>query len=90
MSEKTQPVEQFLSYTISNLLDTGSVHEVKVEEDEIGVIARIYVAEDQMGKLIGRNGQTISALRLLVRSIGARIGTKATLKVVEPTDKTEV
>jgi len=44
------------------------------------------VAEADMGKLIGKSGQTISALRTLVRIIGARENERINLKVLEPAE----
>ena len=37
-----------------------------------------------MGKLIGKGGQTIKALRLLLRSLGGSASERINLKVLEP------
>ncbi len=51
-------------------------------DDEKGTLIQITVNEVDMGRLIGKDGQTISALRLLVRNIGSRENQKIALKVL--------
>ena len=56
-------------------------------EDSIGTLISVTVHEEDMGKLIGKGGNTISSLRLLVRAMGARDNNKINLKVLEPVAK---
>jgi predicted RNA-binding protein YlqC (UPF0109 family) len=47
------------------------------------VILRLFVAPDDMGKVIGRGGRTARAIRTLVRVAGAREGLGTIVEIVE-------
>ena len=65
------PGEEFLKYVLGNLVE---------EPDSVSLESR----EDDMGKLIGKGGQTIKALRTLLRVIGSDSAKRVNLKVEEP------
>ena len=44
---------------------------------------RLQMRQTDVGRIIGRNGQTIRAIRALLASAAARHGEKATLDIVE-------
>jgi len=60
--------------------------EVVVERtvDEMGVLITLKVAKDDMGKIIGKSGQTAKAIRVLLRVIGSKNNSRVNLKIVEP------
>lgn len=82
MSVKQQTVE-FVRYVLNQICDDRSAIEVVSKDDERGTLMSISVAAEDMGKLIGKDGQTIDAIRLLVRSLGARENVKINLKVID-------
>ena len=43
----------------------------------------MHVAEDDVGKVIGRNGRTINALRTVVRASSVRLGRRVLVDVVD-------
>ncbi len=47
------------------------------------MILRLFVAPDDMGKVIGRGGRTARALRTIVRVAGAREGVGTIVEIVE-------
>ena len=59
--------------------------EVRVERGERDGVAvlRLHVAPDDVGKVIGRQGRIVRALRTLVRAAGGRMNQRALLEVVE-------
>lgn len=63
--------------------DTDSV---EVKETENGTVVRfdIFVAQKDRGRVIGKAGATIAAIRWIVNGITARSGKKAVIEVVEP------
>jgi len=75
---------EFVRYVLSQICDDTSAIELESKDDERGTLISISVSKEDMGKLIGKSGQTIDALRLLVRTIGARDGAKINLKVLDP------
>ena len=58
---------------------------VRVEEfDEDGdLLLRLHVAEPDRGKVIGRRGRTVQALRTLARASGARSDRRVLLEIAE-------
>ncbi|HAU39600.1 MAG: hypothetical protein UV80_C0007G0058 [Candidatus Peregrinibacteria bacterium GW2011_GWF2_43_17] len=52
--------------------------------DELGVLLTLQVAKDDMGRVIGKNGQTAKALRILLRVIGSKNNARVNLKIIEP------
>jgi uncharacterized protein len=58
---------------------------VRVEEfDEDGdLLLRLHVAEPDRGKVIGRRGRTVQALRTLARAAGARSDRRVLLEIAE-------
>ena len=56
---------------------------VESEPDDRGVILRLYVGPDDMGKVIGRGGRTARALRTIVRVAGTREGLGTIVEIVE-------
>ncbi len=50
----------------------------------MGVLITLFVSKDDMGKIIGKSGQTAKALRTLLRIIGSKNNDRVNLKIVEP------
>ncbi len=86
MSEAIKTATDFVKYTLEQICEHEGAIEVEHKVDDLGVLISVTVAESDMGKLIGKNGQTISALRTLVRIIGARDNQRINLKVLEPAE----
>lgn len=65
------------------LADDPDAIDVEVDErgDEVALL--VHANPDDMGRLIGRRGRVIQALRQLVRAAGSADGVKANIDVVE-------
>lgn len=85
MSENKQALE-FVKYLLEQICENKSEISIDQKKDEMGILISIKVAESDMGKLIGKQGQTISAIRTLVRIMGARENERINLKVLEPSE----
>ena len=84
MSDPTKSAVDFVRYILEQICEDKDSIKIESTKDELGVLISITVAESDMGKLIGKQGQTIAALRTLVRIIGARENERINLKVLEP------
>jgi len=82
-SESVKQATDFIRYILDQLCTEKDAINVEKKEDELGILITIQVAEADMGKLIGKQGSTISALRTLVRVIGARENQRINLKVLD-------
>ena len=76
-------MEGMLEYLAKGLVDKpDDVRVVKTERDG-AVVFELHVAPDDVGKVIGRQGRIVRALRTLVRAGGGRVNQRALLEVVE-------
>ena len=78
------PGTGFLRYVLESLVEDVDELQVESVEDDLGILHTIKVSERDMGKLIGKGGQTIKALRTLLRIIGSNSSKRVNLKVLEP------
>lgn len=77
------PVRQFLEFIIRQLVEYPD--EVMLSEIPQGrtIIFRLQMRQSDVGRIIGRNGQTIKAVRAILGSAAARHGQRATLDIIE-------
>jgi predicted RNA-binding protein YlqC (UPF0109 family) len=76
-------VEDLLDYLARNLVDRPDEVRVERTEREGAVVLRLHVAEDDIGKVIGRQGRTARALRTLARASGGRRQERTLLEIVD-------
>jgi hypothetical protein len=76
-------VESFLEFVIRQLVDAPD--EVIVSKLEQGrrVIFKVEMRKTDIGKVIGRNGHTITAMRNLLSAAASRSGQSVVLQIVE-------
>jgi uncharacterized protein len=76
--------KEFLEYVVKALVDNPN--DVKIERtvDEMGVLITLSVNPADMGKIIGRMGNTAKAIRTLLRIIGMKNNARVNLKINEP------
>jgi predicted RNA-binding protein YlqC (UPF0109 family) len=72
---------ELLEYLGRGLVDDPDAVTVERIEDEEGVVLRLHVAKDDVGKVIGRQGRIAKALRTLVRASGAADGRRVLLEI---------
>ena len=79
----------FVEYIVKQIVDHPEDVEVTRTVDEMGVLITLKVNKDDMGKIIGKSGQTAKSLRILLRVIGSKNNARVNLKIIEP-DGSEV
>lgn len=76
-------MEDLLEYLAKSLVDQpDQVRVVRSERDD-AVVLQLYVAPDDVGKVIGRHGRIARALRTVVRASGVKTGERAIVEIVE-------
>ena len=63
--------KDLVEYVAKSLVDDPEAVKVTEVEDEEGTVIELHVAEDDMGKVIGRNGSVAKALRTLLKVTAA-------------------
>lgn len=76
-------IRDFVEYLLQSLCEHPDQIQVIESVDEKGNLLTITVAEADMGRVIGKSGKNITALRTLVNVMGARNGERTSLKVNE-------
>src|SRR3989338_11141520 len=74
----------FLESTIKALVDNPASVKIVRVVDEMGVLLTLDVHPDDMGKTIGRSGNTAKAIRTLLRVVGMKNNARVNLKINEP------
>lgn len=76
-------MKEFVEYIVKNLVDNPDVVDVRCLEGERGVIIEIRVAQSDVGKVVGKHGRTIKALRTVVMTVCSRLGKRARVELIE-------
>jgi len=75
---------QFLEYVVKALVDHPDDVKINRTVDEMGVLLTMDVHAEDMGKIIGRSGNTAKAIRTLLRVVGMKNDARVNLKINEP------
>ncbi|MEK7146432.1 MAG: KH domain-containing protein [Patescibacteria group bacterium] len=78
------PARNFVEYVVKSVATNPETVEVTQTVDDLGVLITLKVNKEDMGKIIGKNGQTAKALRVLLRMMGAKNNARYNLKIIEP------
>lgn len=76
--------QAFLEYVVKALVDNPNDVKIDRSVDEMGVLITLTVNPADMGKIIGRMGNTAKAIRTLLRIIGMKNNARVNLKINEP------
>lgn len=80
----THEDKQFLERLVKSLVDHPESVNINRTVDEMGVLLTLDVHADDMGKIIGRSGNTAKAIRTLLRVVGMKHDARVNLKINEP------
>jgi uncharacterized protein len=72
-----------LDHVARSIVDDPEAVVIEIDESRQGVILRLHVAPDDMGRIIGRRGRVAQAIRTLVRAAGANEGIEASVDIVD-------
>lgn len=74
-------MKELIEFMARSLVDNPDAVQVEVEPDGDRIIFRLYVADDDMGKVIGKQGRIANAMRDLLKVAAARQGARARLEI---------
>ena len=76
-------MKELVEFIARSIVDHPDEVEVEVEEDEESerMILHLYVADDDMGKVIGKQGRIANAMRDLVKVAAVQQGVRASLDI---------
>ncbi|WP_246496240.1 KH domain-containing protein [Miltoncostaea marina] len=77
------PLANMVAALARGLVDHPERVEVTEEADGDGRVISLYVAEEDLGQVIGRGGRIARALRVILRAACTARGERATLEIVD-------
>ncbi len=75
-------MKELIEYIAKSIVNSPDDVVVTEETDEQGIILRLQVADDDKGRVIGKQGKIAQAMRTLIRVKAAKAGTRATLEIL--------
>ncbi len=75
-------VADLVEYIVCGLVDDEDAVSMDVTDGEDGSLIEVTCAEADTGRIIGRRGRTIKAIRTLARALGQRVGTSVEVEVL--------
>jgi len=76
--------QEFLEYLVKSIVDHPDDVKVERKVDERGVLLSLKVHPQDMGQVVGRQGTTAKAIRILLRIVGMKNNARVNLKIEEP------
>ncbi len=77
-------MEDLLEFLARALVDRPEEVSVEgFEEDDGTIVLEIHVADEDVGKVIGRGGRTVSALRTVMRAVASRQDERVLVDVID-------
>lgn len=76
-------MKELVEYIAKSLVNNPDDVEVTEETDaENGIVLKLKVADEDKGRIIGKQGRIAQAIRTLIRVKAAKAGTKASLEII--------
>ncbi len=76
-------MKEFVLYIVRHLVDKPEEVQVNEIDGERTVVYELRVGQGDMGKVIGRRGQTAKSIRTLLAAASAKTGKRAVLEILE-------
>ena len=75
--------EELVEYVVKSLVDVPEEVSVNVIEGEKSTILELKVAQEDVGKVIGKQGRIAKAIRTILSASATRDGRRATLEILD-------
>lgn len=75
-------MKDLVEYIAKSLASYPDQVNVTEEQEDGRIIFRLEVAEDDKGKIIGRQGRVAQSIRVLLRVAAVKQGLRATLEII--------
>ncbi|MBI5231161.1 MAG: KH domain-containing protein [Coriobacteriales bacterium] len=82
MTERTADLDELVRYVFTSLVDSPDDVKIERSESDGRVSFEVTVAADDVGKVIGRQGRIIKAIRTLARAAGSLDGRDVDVEVL--------
>lgn len=76
-------MRELIEYIAKQLVDKPEEVEVREVEGERITVYELRVGNGDLGKVIGKHGQTAKSIRILLNAAAAKMGRRAVLEILE-------
>ena len=76
-------MKELLLYVAKQLVDDPEAVTVTEREDGESTVLELHVAPEDMGKVIGRQGRIVKEIRVLMKAVAQRKGTKVSVEIMD-------
>ena len=76
-------MRELVEFIARSLVDAPDAVQVNVVEDERALVIELRVAPTDMGKVIGKQGRIVKALRTVVKAAAVRTGKRVTVEILQ-------
>lgn len=76
-------MKDLIEYIAKSLVDKPSDVSVRETQGERTTIIELRVAQEDLGKVIGKDGRTARAMRTILSAAGAKMGKRCVLEILE-------
>jgi len=75
-------MKELIEYIVKSIVNLPEEVVVTEETDEQGITFKLQVADEDKGRVIGKQGRVAEAMRTLLRVKAAKAGTRASLEIL--------
>jgi uncharacterized protein len=83
MSKDHPELQELVKFLAEALVDAPGEVTVEEMEEEGAAVFELTVAEEDLGKIIGKQGRTARALRTILSAAASKVRTRALLEILE-------
>ncbi|MFH1961444.1 MAG: KH domain-containing protein [bacterium] len=76
-------MKELTEYLVKSLVDKPEAVKVTEVVSERSVILEVSVAEDDIGRVIGKQGKTIGAIRIMLNAAAAKMKKRVVLELMD-------
>jgi predicted RNA-binding protein YlqC (UPF0109 family) len=75
--------KELIDYIAKSLVDDTSSVSIDMSDNSVPLVIRLSVGQDDLGKVIGKHGRIIKAVRTILQAAAAKSGRRAVLELVD-------
>ena len=83
LSAEQSRLQDLLHGLVRSLVDRPDALRIESEGGESGLLLRVYVAPEDFGRVLGKQGRTARALRTLLGAVASKYNQRFSLDVLE-------
>jgi len=76
-------MKELLTYIAQNLVDSPEDVNITEVVSDNDTVFEVRVAKEDMGKIIGRQGRIVKEIRILMKAVAQRQGTKVSVDIMD-------